>query len=669
MSLARLLSLALLAAPALTAADPAVVAAAMAQPADPGRYPQAGAVVLLDERVVTLDGLGRTTTEAHLLIRILQERAISELGDLKVPFLGDAQSCEVLAARTHLPGGDTRTPEATGVMEVSDPEAAEAPFYSNARLKVISFPDLQAGAVIELQYRIQPLPDAPQPEPFMGEMLFGGAEPILACSLILRVPRQAGLKYQMFNGGPAPSVQAHGTMVDYAWVVRNQPGIAPESGMVPYQELAPRLVWTIARDRRQLGRWLFQRFQAAAGATPDLRAQARALTAGCAGAEAQVDRLARFVTQDLQDVRLGLGRVGYRPTPARTVLVHRYADARDKFVLFQALLGAVGLSAQPVFVQERRARISRLACLPEYQALLARVLLPSGIRYYNLSQSQARLGELLPLDAGRPALLAAASGGRTITTPAADPRRQFVHARWQLALDGRGNLAGSLTLRFGGLFDQQLRERLIACTPEERAVLFQTLVGRIKPGARLAGFQVSDLLDLTLPPVVHLELRIPAFAHRQGTLMILDLPGDLTPLGDPLVQPIEPAVSHPFLVPASYAMTAELVLRLPAGYGTAHQPRNLGVRQGPFAFRIDCVGRPGRLLLNSAITWRRAVVRPKAYPALWRAFSAASGPAHGLILLERTGPDMKSSPARESSAGDSSRSRPGSAGPPGPPWR
>jgi hypothetical protein len=515
MSLARLLSLALLATPAPIAADPVVVAAAMAQPADPGRYPQAGAVVLLDERVVTLDGLGRTTTEAHLLIRILQERAISELGDLKVPFLGDAQSCEVLAAHTHLPGGDTRTPEATGVMEVSDPEAAEAPFYSNARLKVISFPDLQAGAVIELKYRLQPLPDAPQSEPFMGERLFGGAEPILACSLILRVPRQAGLKYQMFNGGPAPSVRAHGTMVDYAWVVRNQPGIAPESGMVPYQELT----------------------------------------------------------------------------------------------------------------------------------------------------------ELLPLDAGRPALLAAASGGRAITTPAADPRRQFVHARWQLALDGRGNLAGSLTLRFGGLFDQQLRERLIACTPEERAVLFQTLVGRIKPGARLAGFQVSDLLDLTLPPVVHLELRIPAFGHRQGALMILDLPGDLTPLGDPLVQPIEPAVSHPFLVPASYAMTAELVLRLPAGYGMAHQPRNLGVRQGPFAFRIACVGRSGRLLLNSAIAWRRAVVRPKAYPALWRAFSAASGPAHGLILLERTGPDMKSSPARESSAGDSSRSRPGSAGPPGPPWR
>jgi hypothetical protein len=258
--------------------------------------------------------------------------------------------------------------------------------------------------------------------------------------------------------------------------------------------------------------------------------------------------------------------------------------------------------------------------------------------YANLCrQGQARLGELLPLDAGRPALLATASGGRAITTPAADPRRQFVHARWQLALDGRGDLAGSLTLRFGGLFDQQLRERLIACTPEERAVLLQTLVGRIKPGARLAGFQVSDLRDLTRPPVVHLELRIPAFAHRQGALMILDLPGDLTPLGDPLVQPIDPAVRHPFLVPASYTMSAELVLRLPAGYGIAHQPRNLGVRQGPFAFRIACVGRPGRLLLNSAIAWRRAVVRPKAYPALWRAFSAASGPAHGLILLERTG--------------------------------
>ena len=121
------------AALALPAADPAAVAAALALPADPARYPQAGAVVLLDESVLTLDDQGRSTLEGHRLILILQDRAVRQLSDQRIPFRDDTQSCEVLTAVTHLPGGGTQAPEANGVMSVSDPEAAAAPFYSTAR--------------------------------------------------------------------------------------------------------------------------------------------------------------------------------------------------------------------------------------------------------------------------------------------------------------------------------------------------------------------------------------------------------------------------------------------------------------------------------------------------------------------------------------------------------
>jgi hypothetical protein len=619
--------LALLAGPAL--------AAAMAQPADALRYPQAAAVVLLDQRVVTLDDQGRSSTEGHLLIRILQERARDELGDQKIPFRGDAQSCEVLAARTHLPSGRTLEPEAAGIMEVADPEAAVAPFYSSARLKVVTFPGIQVGAVIELRYRVRPLPGATEAEPFMGERLFAGGEPVLNCSLTLRVPPGAGLNYEMFNGAPAPAIRAGGSAVEYTWTLRDQPQVVQEAGMVSYQDLVPRLVWSVARNRRELGRWLFQQFQAAARPDPAVRAQALALTAGLAGAEAKVARLALFVIREIQYVPLGLGRVGYRPTPAGVILANRYADARDKVVLFQALLAAVGLEAQPVLVRERRARISALACLPEYQAILARVPLAAGSRFYDLAQDQARLGQLLPEDADRPALLVGPAGGEAITTPAADPRGQFVRARWEARLDAQGDLTGQVTMAFGGLFDHQVRQLLSGLDEDEEKVLFQAVANGIKPGARLEDYQVSGLQDLTSAPVVKLALRIPAFAVRQGGTMILNLPAELIPVGESLVRPLLPAVRYPFLVPASFAMVAELDLKLPAGYGIGYRPRTRTVRQGPFAFQLVCQPRSRRLRLRSAMAWRGAVVRPEAYPALWQAFNRASGPENGLVLLER----------------------------------
>jgi hypothetical protein len=630
--------LALLGGLTLSAADPAAVAAAMKLPADAARYPQAGAVVLLDETVVTLDARGRTTTEGHLLIKVLQDRAMRQLSDQKIPFRGDTERCDVLVAATHLPGGAVQAPEANGIMEVSDPEAAAAPFYSNARLKVISFPGVQPGAVMELKYRVRPLAGvkpAEGIEPFMGEGLLAGYEPVLRKSLTLKVPGRAGLKYEMFNGAPAPSVRSTGNTVEYTWTVSDQPQLVHENGMVPEEEVVPRIVWTVAKDRADLGRWLYRRFQAATRPDPGVTAKALALTAGLAGPEAKADRLALFVIKEIQTVPLGLGRVGYRPTPVRTILANRYADSRDKVALFQALLAAVGLDAQPVFIQELRARISGLACLNEYQDLLARVTLPSGTRFYDLTQNLGRLGELTAANAGRPGLLVGAGGGTVITTPLVDEQRQFVHANWDMALDAAGELTGRITLGYGGLFDPQIRRMLFRRNDQDRKVLFQTAADHIKKGASLEAYTVSDLLDLTRPPVVTLTVRIPEFACRQGDMMILNLPADLIPLGEAPVQPALPTVKHPFLVPASFGLDAVLSLKLPDGYRIAYQPRAADIRQGPFQFRISSVAETGGLLLKRSVIWKDAVVQPDAYPALWHSYGQTTVPGNALVLLER----------------------------------
>jgi len=388
--------------------------------------------------------------------------------------------------------------------------------------------------------------------------------------------------------------------------VRDQPQLVHENGMVPEEEVVPRIVWTVAKDREELGRWLYTRFQAASRPDPAVRAKAQELTAGLASPEAKVERLALFVIKEIQTVPLGLGRVGYLPTRAGTILANRYADSRDKFALFQALLESVGQSTQPVFVQELRARLSSLACLGEYQDILARVNLPSGVRFYDLTQNLGRLGQLTAVNAGRPGLL-----------------------------DGAGALTGTITLNYAGLFDHQIRQMLFGRNEQERKVMFQTAADHIKKGASIEGFSVSDLLDLTRPPVVTMTIRIPEFACRQGDMMILNLPGDMIPMGEAPVQPALPTVKHPFLVPANFGLDASLALKLPDGYRIAYQPRTLETRQGPFEFRISSASQPGGLLLKRSAVWKDAVVQPAAYPALWHAYGQTTVPGNALVLLER----------------------------------
>ena len=144
--------------------------------------------------------------------------------------------------------------------------------------------------------------------------------------------------------------------------------------MVPEEELVPRVVWTVAKDRAELGRWLYQRFQAATAPDPGgHRPRPGNSPPAWPVPTPSLERLALFVTKEIQNVPLGLGRVGYRPTPGRDHPGQPLRRLPGQVRPVPGLLAAVGLTAQPVFIQERRARISDLACLEEYQDILARV--------------------------------------------------------------------------------------------------------------------------------------------------------------------------------------------------------------------------------------------------------------------------------------------------------
>jgi hypothetical protein len=118
-------------------------------------------------------------------------------------------------------------------------------------------------------------------------------------------------------------------------------------------------------------------------------------------------------------------------------------------------------------------------------------------------------------------------------------------------------------------------------------------------------------------------------------MMILNLPADYLPLGEPPVQPQLPAMKHPFLAPATCALEATLDLKLPAGYKVAYRPPAADLRQDPFAFTLAVAPRPDGLELRRTVRWREAVVDPAQYPALWRACGQTTAPGNHLILLER----------------------------------
>jgi len=134
----------------------AVISSAQTVPEQPKPlkmpFEQANAIVKFDCTQVDLDASGRSTTVKHFRTALLTDRAIRENSqDVTVYNLG-YDTVEVLYARVHLPAGKTVDVGEDAIKDV--PMPAFGKFYlQNVREKIITFPQLEQGAEIEVAYR------------------------------------------------------------------------------------------------------------------------------------------------------------------------------------------------------------------------------------------------------------------------------------------------------------------------------------------------------------------------------------------------------------------------------------------------------------------------------------------------------------------------------------
>ena len=157
-------------------------------------YPEAGALILLDRRVVTVDKNNSATTERTLVVKIFEDRGRDDFGEITQKFNKDGQTVDLLEACTHKPDGTIVKPEARAISDVSAPEVADAMAYTNAMLKVVSFPALEKDAVIEYRVRVKPKKSEKE-DGFSGAVRFGGLYPAEKREFTLVVPKATAFKY------------------------------------------------------------------------------------------------------------------------------------------------------------------------------------------------------------------------------------------------------------------------------------------------------------------------------------------------------------------------------------------------------------------------------------------------------------------------------------------
>jgi hypothetical protein len=515
-------------------------------------YPEAGALILLDRKVVTVDKNNSATMERYLVVKIFEDRGRDEFGEVTQRFNKDGQVCEVLEARTHKADGSVVKPEARAIADVSAPEVFDAMAYTNAMLKVVSFPALEKDAVIEYRVRVKPKKSEKE-DGFSGVVRFGGLYPAEKREFTLVVPKATDFKHAWSMAGVEPVVETLQSQVSYTWTLTNTPQIIEEPGMPDVAKLVPVLSYSSYKDWKQVADKLKKEFDKGLVQSPEIKRLADSLTTSpfsgvlnfnAEGHAAQAIYL--YVTQKFRNVALDYGVAGYDAHKPAQVLSWKYGDCRDKNCLLISLLRAAGINAFPVVLGRVLPVAGDVPSPDAFDWLATMAFVPgaaSGQSAIDNRQSAIFLdpfaeynlyGTIPEDEAGSDALYLDGESGELTAVPGkGNAQSDLATTTEDLTLNADGDLSGTVLTEAGGFYDCRIRSAWRDQTPTDRKRAMAQMASGIKTGAQIDSFWFSDLNDLTKPVTAGFRFTALHYAVSQKGEVSLRVPTQAV-VGEPL---------------------------------------------------------------------------------------------------------------------------------------
>ncbi len=461
--------------------------------------PNAPAVVLFKRGEFELAGYGRLlgSYASHLRVaarvKILTE-AGKRNGELAVAH-GAGLRLESFAARTVLPDGRVVPVPATATFQRRT-SATRKTFVTS-----VAFPAVEVGAILDYQYEVV------FSSPFVLEPWFLSEEmPVSHAEIVYRMAKSwtplvwtrapLGVRIEQ-----AKQESFSGTELR-AWA-ENLPAVPDLPYGPPYADLAsqiavlPAAYGDVRGGEQLLADWysttsLLRRvYSEVTEHGLGVGGPARSI-AGSGDDRHKAEALYRYVRDEIS-TRPGSGVLLDRDTRLRKIYSDRSGTSIEKAMLLRQMLREVGLKADLVWAGDR-SRGSLDPKLPSptwFDTALVSLQLDGKPVFLDPTHSGLAFGQLLPDYEGTPAMLPDSVG--RIVLPATPFDQNLRRAETDLALDDKGRLAGTGTLRLTGL--RAVERSHWQDDAARTAQAWKEWLARQYPDFQIANVQVAEAPD------------------------------------------------------------------------------------------------------------------------------------------------------------------------------
>jgi len=586
------------------------------------------AVVLHDEKQVTLSQDGKLVTVENYAVRMLTREG-KRFAIARVFYLVSSGKVRDIAAWIVRPDGTTKAYDKKNVVDLI---ADQDDVYNEGRVKIIDASgDVDIGYVFGFTTISEDTPLF-----YQDQWGFQDRLPTLVSRYSLALPSGWKATSLTFN---APEIQPQVNGSFYSWEQRNLAPIPQEPLSPGFANLSPRIVVNYAPEdsSRATGKtfatWADVSVWGTAIHEPqvivddNIAAKAKELTANDQTEFDRIRSIGNYV-QNIQyiaiDIGVGYGN-GYRPRSSSMVLSRGYGDCKDKANLMRALLKSLKIDAYPIAIYSGDPTFVReqFASPRQFNHCIIAVKVSDSTKAATVINHE-KLGRLLIFDATDPytpvgdlpdheqgslAVILAGDKGGLVRMPVTPPETDMLQRSVDVTLNSLGEIKGTVRERARGQIARSFRHefRVLSAPDYKKAIESWLTLGAT--GASLENLQTKDgMNDSAFDIDVSFSMARYAQLMRGNLLVfkpVIVSRRNFTYLTDKKrMTPVEIDSS---------AMNETASFTLPDGFAVDEVPPAVNVEATFGKYTSNCEVKTNKLLCTRAMTLNRTIVPVEKY--------------------------------------------------------
>ncbi|MBL9038102.1 MAG: DUF3857 domain-containing protein [Archangium sp.] len=594
------------------------------------------AVILAEVTAVRVQVSGLASRFSQQVVKVLTTRGVEAFRQLAMTYSPDRQEVRVLKARVTKPDGSVLDSFQDTENAINEPWTG---MYYDARARVLTFPALAPGDVLEVQWRIDDTAADNLLSDFFGDVdAVQSVFPKRRYQYLVDMPATRPLYW---NALTLPSwlhgeVTTAGDRTTYRFFAENVAKVVPEPNMPGWAEMATPLHVSTYKTWDDVGRYWWGLVRDQLTPNDELRKTVDSVLKGVDRRDQAkvVAALYGFVVTNTRYVALEFGIHGYKPYRVDRVLSRRFGDCKDKAALLVAMLKVANVDARLVLL-----RMRHLGSLPAEPASLsafnhAIAYVPSLQLYLDGTAEFHGSRELPTADRAANVLVVEPEGGsRFLSTPEATAADSVSTLTLGVTLkpDGSASVKGSTLTTGPGAAEV----RRVYQTPATRSAVFEQQWAQSFPGVAVGEVSVSDVKQLEQPASVTFTMAVPRYAEAgAGTLRFFPFGASRT-----LTQALAPLTtrSWPATFSGPFTNRFRFTYTFPPGWRAPEVPPDVE-ELSPFGtLKLHVATEAsGAMTVDGELTLTAVRVAPSEYPA-FRAWLLKVDQAFGRKLVAQVG--------------------------------